>query len=129
MRKTLFASAALLGVALAAPVAVQAATPDDYLAQALQYVQQHHQKRAVTAIDNAETILLEPPTPYEFRSTRDLPGEPDVIRDFGRAREAVQQGNWADARYYIGAAMSHPSASLPGTPAATATPWTPQSNM
>lgn len=116
MRMTLFASAALLGVALAVPAVAAGATPDDYLAQALRYIQLHQQSQAAAAVDTAENVLLEPPTPYEFRGTRRLPGEPQVIRDVGRAREAIQERRRNDAEYYIDAAMSHPSAHLPGTP-------------
>ena len=116
MRKTLFALAALSGVALAMPALAEGITPDTYLSQALRFVQQHRQHQAVAAVDNAENVLLEPPTPYEFHSTRDLPGEPEVIRQFGRAREAIQERRWSDAEYYIRAAMTHPSADLPGTP-------------
>jgi hypothetical protein len=112
MRKTLFVSAALMGLALAAPVVAQEMTPDDYLAQALRYVEQHHANRAITAVNTAEAVLLQPPTPYEMRPAR-LVGEPQVIREVALARDAIQDGNWGQAEHYINAAMSHPSANMP----------------
>lgn len=129
MRKTLFASAALMGLALAVPAVAQEATPDGYLVQALRYVGQHQTLQAVAAINDAENVLLQPPTPFEFRGARDQPGEPVVIRQFARAREAIQEGNWGDAEHYIDAAMSHPSASLPGTLVVGAATGTSQGQM
>lgn len=119
MRKTLFASAAVIGLALAVPAVAEQTTPDQYLSQALQYVQQHQALPAIAAVNNAEIVLLEPPTPYEFHGARALPGSPQVVRDIGHAREAIQLGNWGQAEHYIYAAMSHPSASLPGSLAGT----------
>ena len=119
MRKTLFASAALIGLALAVPAVAQETTPDQYLSQALQYVAQHQTAQAIAAVNSAENVLLEPPTPYEFHAARALPGEPPVVRNMGEAREAIQLGNWGQAEHYIHAAMSHPSASLPGSLAGT----------
>lgn len=123
MRKTLFASAALMGLALALPAAAQPNTaensPDYFLSQALGAVQQHDRTAALSAISQAENLLLEPPTPYEYRAARRLPGEPRVIRQFGDARDAVLEGNWTQAEYFINTAMAHPSAALPSSTAGT----------
>ncbi len=123
MRTTLFASAALMGLAFALPAVAQQSmdhtTPDYYLTQALGAVQQHDGTTALSDIAQAENLLLEPPTPYEYRAARRLPGEPRVIREFGDARVAVQEGNWSQAEYFINTAMSHPSAALPSSTAGT----------
>ncbi len=115
MRKTLFASAALFGLALAMPAVAEEMTPDQYLSQALQAIAQHETAQALTAVNNAENVLLEPPTPYMSHATRALPGEPPVVRNLGEAREAIQLGHWGQAEHYVHAAMSHPSASWPGS--------------
>lgn len=114
MRKLLFASAAMMSVALAVPALAQGTTPDQYLTQAMRYAQQQQAPQAIAAVNAAESLLLEPPTPYEFQAARDVT-EPPVIRQMGRAREALQNGDWGDAEHYIAAAMSHPTASLPGS--------------
>ena len=118
MRMTLLASAALLGFAVAGVSMAWAATPDAYLQQAQDAVQQHHPYHAVTALNNAENEILRTGAAEEDRGAREVGrADPTVIRQIARAREAVQNGNWQDAQIYIGDAMTHPSASTAANPA------------
>jgi hypothetical protein len=110
MRRMLFASATALGVAFVAAGLAQAASPDDYLMQARQAVRAHHALTALMAVNNAENELLRSGAAEEQRSTRDV-GEPEVIRQMARAREAIQGRHWQQAETYINDAMTHPSAS------------------
>lgn len=119
MRKTLFAGAATLGLMIAGQAFAQGMTPEQYLSQAKQAVQQHHTLTALTAINNAENELLKSGAAEEDRGARDTgKADPGVIRQIGRAREAVQMHHWKQAETYINEAMSHPSASSAGNGAA-----------
>jgi hypothetical protein len=112
MRRTLIASAALLGLAVATPAFAQGTTPKDYLQQALTAVQQHHRSTALMAVNNAENALLSSGAAEESRGARDVGrADPPVIRETARAREAIHQGHWKQAADYLKAAMSHPSTS------------------
>ena len=112
MRKTLLASATLLGIALAAsgvaPAFAEDMTPAQYLQQAQAAVQQHHTMTALTAINSAENQLLKDGVAQEASGARETT-DPPVIEQIGKAREAVQQHHWEQADHYITAAMSHPS--------------------
>ena len=119
MRKTLFAAAALFGLAIAAPAFAQGMTPEQYLKQAQQAVHDHRRSTALMAVNNAENEILRSGAAEEDRGTRDVGrADPPVIRDLGRAREAIQQQHWKQADTYIRDAMAHPSASTAGNPAA-----------
>jgi hypothetical protein len=110
MHKTIFAAGTLLGFALAWPALAQGSSPEQFLMQARTAVQAHHAMTALMAVNNAENELLRSGAAEEQRSTRDV-GEPEVIRQIGRAREAIQQRHWQQAETYINDAMSHPSTS------------------
>ena len=113
MRKTLFASATLLGVVLAAPGFAQTMTPGQYLQEAMQAVQGHHTLQAVSALDRAEYELLKSGVVAESHGTRDVTTDPPVLRQMGDAREAIQQHHWDQASHLIDDAMAHPAASSP----------------
>ena len=108
MRKTLIASAAMLGVALAMPAFAQTATPEQDLNAARAAVKAHHPMRALQALNRAENEMIETNAAQEDRGARDL-GEPPVIRQIGLARDAVKQHHWEQADHYITGAMEHPS--------------------
>lgn len=114
MNRMLLISATAIGVAFCAPTFAQGMSPDQYLMQARSAVEDHQATTAITDISSAENVLVQDRAAYEGRSTRDLPGEPAVIRQIGRAREAVQEAHWQQAEMYLDAAMSHPSAAVPG---------------
>jgi len=117
MRTTLIASAALFGVALASPAFAQDMTPEQYLGQAKTAIQAHQRYSALMAVNSAENELLRDRAAQESRGTRDVgQAEPPVIREMGRAREAIRQSHWNQAMHYVDAAMSHPSASVAGNP-------------
>ena len=120
MRKALFASAAMLGLAVTGAAFAQAMTPEDYLKQAQQEVRQHHPNRALMAVNNAENELVQTQAPNEARSTRDV-GEPTIYDQIGGAREAIQQQHWRQAEIYLSSAMTHASAEIPGPAAASGT--------
>ncbi len=112
MRKTLFAGAAAFGLMMAGKAFAQGMTPEQYLSQARQAVQQHRTMTALTAINNAENELLKSGVADEDRGARDVgKAEPAVIRQMARAREAVQMHHWKQAETYLSDAMAHPSAS------------------
>lgn len=118
MRKTLFATAALFGLAIAAPAFAQGMTPEQYLKQAQQAVRDHHRMTALMAVNNAENELLRDRAASESHGTRDVAeSDPPVIRQMGRAREAIQERHWTQAETYLSDAMAHPSASVAGNPA------------
>ncbi len=118
MRKTLFATAALFGLAIAAPAFAQGMTPEQYLKQAQQAVRDHHRYTALMAVNNAENELLRDRAAQEDRGARDVGrSDPPVIRQMGHARDAIQQRHWSQAEHYIADAMAHPSASVAGNPA------------
>ncbi len=122
MRKTLFASAAVLGLALAAPALAQSMTPEQYLGQALQAVHNHHRMSALMAVNSAENEILSSGASAENSGARDVSqADPPVIRQTARAREAIQQRHWQQAETYLREAMSHPSASSAGNGAAGST--------
>lgn len=115
MRKTLFASAAVLGLALAAPALAQGMTPEQYLQQALTAVQAHRTMTALTAVNNAENELLRSGVVEESAGTHNTAqSEPPAIRQTARAREAIQEHHWNQAATYIREAMAHPSAAQAG---------------
>ncbi len=112
MRKTLLASAVLLGVGFAVPGFAQNMTPEQYLKQAQAAVHDHHRSTALMALNSAENGLLSDSAAREGSDTRgSSAGDPPVLRETARAREAVQQRHWKQAETYISAAMSHPTAS------------------
>ncbi len=114
MRTIIVASAAVLGVVLAAPAgfAQTTATPEQNLSMAQQEAGQHHPLRAIQALDRAEAALLESGASMEQRSPRDVASEePESVRQIARAREALQNRQWAQADDYIMQAMGHPSVS------------------
>jgi hypothetical protein len=122
MRKTLFAAAALFGLAASGMAFAQGATPETYLRQAQQDVRQHHPNRALMALNNAENELLRSGAAEEDRGARDVGrADPSVVRQMARAREAIQEGHWQQAEIYINDAMHHPSASRANNPGATTT--------
>ena len=115
MRQTLFASAAVFGLALAAPSLAQGMTPEQYLQQALTAVQGHHPVTALTAVNNAENELLRSSVVEEAHGTHDTAqAEPPAIRQTARAREAIQERHWRQAETYIREAMAHPTTSQAG---------------
>ena len=121
MRKTLFASATLLGVVLAAPGFAQTMTPGQYLQEAMQAVQGHHTLQAVSALDRAEYELLKSGVVAESHGTRDVTTDPPVLRQMGDAREAIQQHHWEQAAHLITIVREHPSASAADNGALPAT--------
>lgn len=120
MRKTLFASAALFGLAVSGMALAQGTTSETYLRQAQQDIRQHHTNRALMSLNNAENELLRSGAAEEDRGVRNVGrADPEVVRQMARAREAVQEGHWQQAETYISDAMSHPSASRANNPGAT----------
>lgn len=111
MRKTLLASAAAFGVALAAPAVAHATTADDYLRMALDAVRSHHPSTALISLNNAENEMLASSAVEEAHGTRDTGvADPPVVRQTARAREAIEERHWQQAESYIKDALSNPGA-------------------
>jgi hypothetical protein len=100
---------------LAGPSFAQSMSPAQWLDRAQQEVSAHHRYRALQAIDSAEGELLAGKSALQKQSTRDIDGDPEVVRQMGRAREALEQGQWDQARTYIREAMNHPSVASSAT--------------
>lgn len=114
VRKTLIVPTALFGLALtvgvyAAPANAQSTSAEDEVRAALQAVENHHPTRAIQALDRAEAQMVESRAADEERGTRDLPGEPAVIRQMGKARDAIRERHWKQAAEYLNEVRSHPS--------------------
>ncbi len=110
MRKSLFASAAVLGIALAGSALAQTMTPEQFLQQALTAVQGRHPKTALMAVNNAENEMLRSGAMEEANGTHNTAqAEPPAIRQTARAREAIQEHHWKQAETYIRDAMGHAS--------------------
>jgi hypothetical protein len=82
-----------------------------YLRQAQTAIAQHQKTEAIAALNSAESVWLGRNT---VRGYFVVPVEPDVLREMARAKESVQMQNWDDAKYYIAAALTHPSILTPG---------------
>ena len=108
MRKTLIASLAVFGLAVAAPASAQTNTPRQDLEAAKAAAAAHHPMRALQALNRAENAMIEDSAAQEDRRSRDV-GEPPVIHQIGLARDAVKQHHWQQADHYITDAIEHPS--------------------
>ena len=86
--------------------AEQATLPHTYLEQALHAADARDAPRTIAALDQAEAAWEGANTPY---GNPQIVTDPDVLREIARARQSVQMQRWDDARYYIGAALTHPS--------------------
>ena len=112
MRRLLIASAAMLGVAMAGPAFAQSMTSAQYLEQAKTAIQNHQRYTAIMAVNDAENALVRGEAVRERHSPRDVSdAEPSVVREIGRAREAIQQSHWNQAIIQVDAALTHPSTS------------------
>ncbi len=113
MRTTLFASAALLGLTLAAsaPALAQDTSPDARLRQALQATRDHQADQALGALNAAEDEFLRSGAGVEVQGGHDYPEIPMIVRQMGLAREAVQQQHWDEAEHDINNALSHAAGS------------------
>lgn len=115
MSRTMAATTVLLGMGLmlggcTAYDAAANTLPHAYLAEAQQAAQAHDAAATLAALDRAEYGWHGANTPY---GNPVYNTDPDVPREIGRAREAVQMQRWADADYYIGVALTRPSTLTP----------------
>ena len=110
MQRMVFGAAALFSLALTAPAFAQGMTPEQYLQQAKQAVQQHRTMTALAEVNNAENEVLRAGIAEENRGTRESEEAPPIVRQLGAAREAIQQHHWDQASQLIDDAMNHPAA-------------------
>lgn len=117
MRTTLFAPAALLGLAIAAsalasaPAFAQENSPDVYLRQALQAARDHQADQALSALNTAEDEFLRSGASVDVQGGHDYPEIPTLVRQMGLAREALQQQHWNQAERDLTNAMAHTAGS------------------
>jgi hypothetical protein len=102
MKRVLLTTAGALGLVLGAASIAQA-TPQAYLQAAAQAVQSQHRNQALAALDRAEADALDV-QPQPTRGGEEAQDSP-LLREIGRAREAVAQRNWAGATTSIAAAI------------------------
>ncbi len=112
MQRMVFGAAVLVGLGLAAPSFAQGMTPEQYLRQAKQAVQQHRTMTALSNVNNAENEVLRAGVADENRGARESEEAPPIVRQLGAAREAIQQHHWDQANRLIDEAMAHPAASV-----------------
>ena len=109
--RALLAGGACLVVAACALVHENpAGLPHTYLEQAKQAVATRDAAQAVAALDEAAALWRHNNGSYG-NPVVDTP--PEVLMQIFRARQAVQMGRWDDAKYYIAAALTHPSTIIP----------------
>lgn len=113
MRTTLFAPAAVFGLALAAsaPVFAQETSPDAYLRQALQAARDHRTDQALAALNAAEDEFLRSGASVDVQGGHDYPEIPLLVRQMGLARDALQQQHWNQAERDLTNAMAHSAGS------------------
>jgi hypothetical protein len=102
MKRVLLTTVGALGLVVGAAGFAQA-TPQTYLQAAAQAVQSQHRNQALAALDRAEADALDV-QPQPTRGDEEAQDSP-LLREIGRAREAVAQRNWASATSSINEAM------------------------
>jgi membrane-bound lytic murein transglycosylase B len=97
--------ATMTGGGLAASPSGQPESVVSWLQAARDAVTAQQPRQATSALDHAETMLLDaapPPAPIG------VPEDPTVIRQIARAREAIMYRKWNEAQTYITEALQHP---------------------
>jgi hypothetical protein len=103
MRPIVLASALLLAITLSACFPPpKGPTPAQYLMQAQTAVQQHQARKALIALSRAEAQHLDIEGPPE---RPEVPDQDTGSINIASARDAVRQGHWDQAAYYIDAAL------------------------